>query len=64
MALKRGATAPARERAVMWVTGCPVCGTVDLDSIWPRPDLVQPRAWRCPECLGATWEPVAVPFPI
>lgn len=58
-----GATAaPARSPAV-WVAGCPGCGRVDLDSSWPRPDLVHPRRWRCPACFSATWEAVALHLP-
>lgn len=48
---------------VVWVAGCPACGTTGLDSCWPRPELVHPRTWRCPGCLSRTWEPVPLRLP-
>lgn len=54
---------PARAATAVWVAGCPRCGTLDLRSSWPRPELVHPRAWRCSECLSLTWEPVPLRMP-
>lgn len=51
------------EGAVVWVAGCPACGSLDLDSFWPRPDLVHPRSWRCRTCLSSTWEPIPLRLP-
>lgn len=46
-----------------WVAGCPRCGHVDIDSLWPAPHLVSPRHWRCARCLSAGWEPTQVHLP-
>jgi hypothetical protein len=46
-----------------WVAGCPRCGHVDIDSIWPAAHLVSPRHWRCARCLSAGWEPTPVELP-
>lgn len=54
---------PVEVGTSVWVAGCPGCGTVDLHSSWPRPELVHPRHWRCSGCLSATWEPVPLRLP-
>lgn len=49
--------------SVLWVAGCPTCGHTDVDSAWPRPELVNPRHWLCTTCTSTRWEPTPMEMP-